>query len=123
MKIYIKEVPKAKLLAGKHIVDIEKIEEGSTINGLEYFDCFFKNGHGVCSSRFYNTENGLYRIVSLFRGCNIPVASEEYLLTSFLVGLTLQIENISTIVDGNYVIETVAFYPFRYIIADDHDVF
>ena len=71
MKILITEAPKERLPAGKHNVRIVKIVKGTTSNGLEYFECFFENNQGTCTSRFYITEKSLFRVISIFRACNL----------------------------------------------------
>jgi hypothetical protein len=119
MKIQVKEVPEQQLPAGRHFVRITKVEEGITINGLEYFDCYFQSCYGICSKRFHVVDQCLPRIVSLFRACGIPVYSNDVLETFYLTGLSLEIENISRIIDGEIITEIVAFHYWRPEIVDE----
>ena len=119
MKIQIKEVPEPQMPSGRHFVTISKVEEGITINGLEYFDCYFKSYYGICSKRFHIVDQCLPRVVSLFKACGIPVYSNDVLETFYLPGLTLEIENVSRIIDGEIITEIVAFHQWRPIILDE----
>jgi hypothetical protein len=119
MKILVKEVPEEQLPSGKHLVKIIKVEEGITINGVEYFDCFFKSYHGICSKRFFIVDHCLPLVISLFRACGLPVESNDILDTYYLYGMTLEIENIYRIIDGEISTEIVAFYPWRPSINDE----
>ena len=111
MKILITEASKERLPAGKHNVRIVKIVKGTTSNGLEYFECFFENNQGACTSRFYITEKSLFRVISVFRACNLSAENNETVDTDDLIGKDLQIENISKVRDGSQFVETVAFFP------------
>ncbi len=109
MKILITEASKERLPAGKHNVRIVKIIKGTTSNGLEYFECFFENNQGACTSRFYITEKSMFRVVSLFRACNLSAENNQTVDTDDLIGKDLEIENISKVRDGSQFVETVAF--------------
>jgi hypothetical protein len=119
MKILITQWSKEQLPPGTHDVRIDKVEEGKTSNGIEYFECFFSGYFGYCSSRFYITEKSLNRVISLFKACLIRVYKDECLDTVYLQGKHLKIENVGKVIDGNYIIETVAFYPSEFQVEED----
>jgi hypothetical protein len=111
MKILIAETPKERLPVGVHSVKIVKIEKGTNQNRIEYFECFFENNQGVCSSRYYITEKAMYRIIALFRVCNLSAENNQTVETDDLIGKELKIENVSKLRDGNQFVDTVAVYP------------
>lgn len=111
MKIIITETLKERLPVGKHIVEIVKVDNGINANGLEYFECFFENKQGVSTARFYTTEKAMFRIVSLFKSCQLSAETSQEVDTDDLIGKKIEIENVSKVRDGITFITTEAFNP------------
>jgi hypothetical protein len=111
MKILITESNKERLPVGKHIVEIVKVDKGTNANGLEYFECFFENTQGVSTDRFYTTEKAMFRIVSLFKSCQLSAETNQEVDTDDLIGKKLEIENVSRVRDGITFTTTVGFNP------------
>ena len=111
MKILITETPKERLPEGKHSVKIVKIDKGTNQNGFEYFECFYENNQGTCSSRYYITEKAMFRVIALFRACHLSAENNQTVDTDELIGKELEIENVSKLRDGSQFVDTVAVYP------------
>lgn len=111
MKIIITETLKERLPVGKHIVEIVKVDYGINANGLEYFECFFENEQGVSTARFYTTEKAMFRIVSLFKSCQLSAETSQEVDTYDLIGKKIEIENVSKVRDGITFTTTEAFNP------------
>jgi hypothetical protein len=119
MKIIIARWPKEHLSEGLHSVKITKILNGRNQNNIEYFDCFFENNQGSCSSRYYITEKAMFRVIALFRACNLSAENNQTVDTDDLIGKELKIENVSKLRDGSQFVDTVAVYPLPINTGDE----
>lgn len=111
MKILIKNGFKKPLPVGDHMVVISKIHTGITENGIEYFDCVFQNNEGACSSRYFITEEEMFRIIALFRACHLPAEHNKTVDTDDLIRTPLVIENLMKLRDGIQFVDTVGIFP------------
>jgi hypothetical protein len=111
MKIIITETLKERLPVGKHLVEIVKVDKGTNANGLEYFECFFENKQGVSTDRFYTTEKAMFRIVSLFKSCQLSAETNQEVDTDDLIGKQLEIEIVSRVRDGITFTTAAGFNP------------
>lgn len=94
MLITIKDHPNEVLQEGRHNVTITEVLEGITPNSVEYFAPRFGNEKGSILGRLYVTEPSQFRIIELFRVCNIEYDSKKQLNTDNLIGkrLTISVE-------------------------------